>query len=671
VEENHQNIFCNKVLISLFWSNSFSTLFWKEIVGFSSTFNVIKYMRSQIKNIGYIALVFGCGISFFLSCKEPRSRPAQPNILWITTEDISPNLGCYGDEFAHTPFLDQLAKEGVMYTNAIASAPVCAPARSSIATGMHQSSIGSQHMRSKGKFPETFKYYPEYLREAGYYCTNNSKEDYNLVYNSSEIWDESGKSAHWRNRKNKSQPFFAVFNFTGTHESATNLKEKHLGVIKDIPEDKLIKEGAIRLPLYFPNTQVVNELWTRYYNNITALDNYVANIVAQLKDDGLAENTIIMFYSDHGAGVPMHKRWLYDTGLKVPLIVYTPNAYRHLVPQSAGTNSDELVSFVDLAPTALNLAGISRPENMQGRAFLGANLSPVRDYVYASRDRMDERYDMQRAVRDKNFKYIRYYEFTKPFVQYMNTPEKGAIMKEIRRAFAEGTLPEAGVKLMADNKPVEELFDLVNDPMELNNLAMDPDYLGTLHKMRNAHLSWSTRVGDTGLIPEPILRDWEQVHQQPIYSIWRNNNIPVDEIQETALSNDVMLFTNNLLHTNEVVRYWAATGIGNYSINANPQLRSLLITLLEDEYPSVQIAAARALSKLGYEETGLPTLTLSLQSSDEWVRLNAALVLDEIGEKSRPAQDKLKEVMTDENKYVVRVVNHTLNELNGTHNIVK
>jgi uncharacterized sulfatase len=224
---------------------------------------------------------------------------------------------------------------------------------------------------------------------------------------------------------------------------------------------------------------------------------------------------------------------------------------------------------------------------------------------------------------------------------------------------------------MADNKPVEELFDLVKDPMELNNLAMDPDYLGTLHKMRNAHLSWSTRVGDTGLIPEPILRDWEQVHQQPIYSIWRNNNIPVDEIQETALSNDVMLFTNNLLHTNEVVRYWAATGIGNYSINANPQLRSRLIALLEDEYPSVQIAAARALCKLGYEETGLPTLTLSLQSSDEWVRLNAALVLDEIGEKSRPAQDKLKEVMTDENKYVVRVVNHTLNELNGTHNIVK
>tara|TARA_R110002049_G_scaffold4383_8_gene30643 strand:- start:797 stop:2683 length:1887 start_codon:yes stop_codon:yes gene_type:complete len=628
-------------------------------------------MRSQIKNIGYIALIFGCGLSLVLPCKGQSPKKLQPNILWITTEDISPNLGCYGDEFARTPFLDQLAKDGVMYTNAIASAPVCAPARSSIATGMHQSSIGAQHMRSKGKFPEAFKYYPEYLREAGYYCTNNSKEDYNLVYDAAKIWDESGKKAHWRNRKNKDQPFFAVFNFTGTHESATNLKEKHQGVVKDIHQDQLIKSGEVRLPPYFPNTPIVNELWARYYNNITALDNYVSDIVAQLKEDGLAENTIIMFYSDHGAGVPMHKRWLYDTGLKVPLIVYAPEAYSHLVPQSAGNKEDELVSFVDLAPTALNLAGIPKPENMQGRAFLGNHLSPEREYVYASRDRMDERYDMQRAVRDKEFKYIRYYEFTKPFVQYMNTPEKGEIMQEIRRAYSEGNLPEAGVKLMAENKPVEELFDLINDPLELNNLAQDPEYSKKLKEMRKAHLAWSTRVGDTGLIPEPILRDWEESNGKPIFSIWRDNSIPVDEIQKTALSNDVELFTNNLTHNNEVVRYWAATGIGNYSVKGNPQLHSQLTALLEDEFPSVQIAAARGLCKLGYEEIGLPTLTQSLKSSDEWVRLNAALVLDEIGEKSRTIQDKLQEVMKDNNKYVVRVVNHTLNELNGRNNIVE
>ena len=195
-------------------------------------------MNSQITILGYIVLVFGFELGLFSSCKGQSTKSVQPNILWITTEDISPNLGCYGDAFAKTPFLDQLAKGGVMYTNAIASAPVCAPARSSIATGMHQSSIGSQHMRSKGKFPGTFMYYPEYLREAGYYCTNNSKEDYNLIYNSSKIWDESGKNTHWRNRKNKDQPFFAVFNFTGTHESATNLKTKHLDVVKAIPEDQ-------------------------------------------------------------------------------------------------------------------------------------------------------------------------------------------------------------------------------------------------------------------------------------------------------------------------------------------------------------------------------------------------------------------------------------------------
>ena len=610
-------------------------------------------------------------LALFLNCKESESKLETPNIIWITTEDISPQLGCYGDPFANTPFLDQLAAEGVLYNNAIASAPVCSPARSSIITGMHQSSIGSHHMRCTGWFPEEFKYYPQYLREAGYYCTNAVKEDYNLKYESSEIWDDSSKDAHWRNRANKDQPFFAIFNYTGSHESATNLKEKHERIVKDLPKERFIEAGEATLPPYFPDTPIVNELWARYYNNIAALDQYAENIVKELKEDGLEENTIIIFYSDHGAGIPIHKRWLYDTGLKVPMIVKMPKKYKHLLPHKQTTQTDELVSFVDLAPTALNLAGISIPENMQGRAFLGENLSEEREYVFASRDRMDERYDMQRAVRDKKYKYIRYYEFPKPFIQYMNTPEKGDIMRAIRSSYENNTLPEAGVKLMALQKPVEELFDLEKDPKELSDLASDPAYKEILERMRTQHAKWSSRVKDAGLIPEPILRSWETKYKKPIYNILRENEIPVDVIQKVALSSNVDLFVDHLGHENEAVRYWAAIGIGNYPQKERNDLISLLKVKLEDEVALVRIATARALSILGKEELGLPILTKELKNENEWTRLNAALVLDEIGEMSRPAVSALQSVMEDENKYVVRVVNHALNVMLGTENEVK
>jgi uncharacterized sulfatase len=599
------------------------------------------------------------------------AQQERPNILWITTEDISPQLGCYGDEHAATPFLDQLAAEGVLYENAIASAPVCAPARSSLITGMHQSSIGSHHMRCTGWFPEELKYYPQILREGGYYCTNNVKEDYNLAYESSEIWDESSSNAHWRNRKNKDQPFFAVFNYTGTHESATNSKEKHLRIVKDLPKDRFIEPGVAPLPPYFPDTPIVRELWARYYNNIAALDLYAEDLVRQLREDGLEENTIIIFYSDHGAGIPLHKRWLYDSGLKVPMIVKMPKNFEDLMPHKQRSSTDELVSFVDLPPTALNLAGLEIPQNMQGRAFLGKELSPERKYVFASRDRMDERYDMQRAVRNKEYKYIRYYEFPKPFIQYMNTPEKGDIMMAIRTSYADNSLPPAGIKLMADHKPVEELFDLKNDPYELNDLALNPAFADVLNEMRTAHKAWSTRVRDAGLIPEPILRKWERDWNMPIYKILREKDIPNDLIQTVALADDMTLFVDHLTHSNEAIRYWAAIGIGNYAPELTKVLSLKLKHGLKDTDASVRIASARALSILDDEKDAFKVLTHELSNKDEWVRLNAVLVFDELGEKSRPAIPALQSVMNDQNKYVVRVANHALNSLLDTNNEVK
>ncbi|MEL6252509.1 MAG: sulfatase-like hydrolase/transferase [Bacteroidota bacterium] len=605
------------------------------------------------------------------ACNGGKEKGSErPNILWITCEDISPNLGAYGDEYAYTPYLDKLAREGVLYTQAYATAPVCAVARSTLISGMYASSQGTQHMRCQGKIPQGISLYPELLRKAGYYCTNNVKTDYNFDMDHASIWDESSSSAHWRNRKDKEQPFFSIFNFTQSHESRVNNKDRYLSSIKNLSPELLKKPGEVPLPPYYPDTPETRELWARYYNIISAMDQKVGEVLEHLKEDGLEEHTIVIFYSDHGAGIPRHKRWLYDGGLRVPLIVRMPEKYKDWMPGEKGSQTDELVSFIDLPPTALHLAGINIPENMQGRAFLGKTLTPAREYIYAGRDRMDERYDMQRAVRDKRFKYIRYYEPYKPFCQYMNTPEKGAIMKAIRTSFSSGELPEAGLHIVADTKPAEELFDTENDPYELQNLALDPAYREKLEEMRKVHAQWSEESKDGGLIPETILRDWEIQYGSSIYEIMQEKDIPVNEIRQTALAEySLEKLIENLGHKNEAVRYWAAISLGNQAEELLPL--SAIKTATEDEVPVVRFAAARALEKYGKAEMALPILEEGLKHEDEWVRLNAVQVLDEMGEGARPAISALQSVMEDKNKYVVRVANHALNELLGTQNRVR
>ena len=608
---------------------------------------------------------------FLASCSlEKITEPDRPNILWITCEDISAQLGCYDDPYAHTPNLDKLAEQGVLYTHAFASAPVCAVARSSIITGMYSSSYGSQHMRCEGRMPEGAKTYPEYLQAAGYFCTNNAKTDFNLDIDDKSVWDESSVKAHWRNRPDKDQPFFAVFNFKTTHESRVNTLETHLNAIKDVPESLLKKAGDIPVPPYFPDTEIVQELWTRYYNNITAMDIQVGEVLRQLEEDGLMENTIVIYYSDHGAGIPRHKRWLFDSGLHVPFIVRVPEKYKKLLPHAAGTKTDELVSFIDLPPTALTLAGVTVPENMEGRAFLGKDLSPQREYIYAGRDRMDERYDMQRAVRNHRYKYIRYYEAYKPYCQYMNTPEKGDIMKAIRAAELVGTMPEAGQHIIASQKPAEALFDTKEDPHELNNLAGDSAYKSVLEEMRQAHGQWSDRTKDTGLIPETIIRKWEGEDNASIYDIMRNRDVPITAIRETALGEKTVdQLIADLNHENDAVRYWAAIHLGNKAAQVTDM--APLEERLTDLVAVVQTAAARALCKMDRPEKALPVLRQILQDKDEWNRLQAAQVLDEIGEQARPAIPALQSVMEDENKYVVRVANHALNLMLGTEIVVK
>jgi len=610
-------------------------------------------------------------------CCSTTSVADRPNILWISCEDISPHLGCYGDLQATTPVLDQLAKDGTLYRNAFVTAGVCAPCRSAIITGMYQTTLGTHHMRCKSQLPDHVKLFPQYLREAGYYCTNNSKTDYQLTSTPKETWDESSGKAHWRRRKNDDQPFFAVFNYTGCHESGIASTSKYESVTKGLPESHLHDADPLALPPYYPDTPVVREDWKRYYDVITAMDRWAGGILDQLKEDGLADDTIVFFWSDHGVGLPRAKRWLYDSGMHVPLIVRIPEKLRPDDQGKPGTVTAELVSLIDLAPTMLNLAGIEIPDHMQGRAFLGDELTPPRQFVYGARDRMDERYDIIRAVRDERYKYIRNYEPFKTYYQYMNTPEKGATMQEIRRVHADDELPPAARLFMAATKPVEELYDTRSDPHELRNLADSPTHQEILTRMREAHLNWVLETKDLGLMPEPEIVERER-HLGSRFDILRqpDGETLIERLRDSASlalqSKEALTqLVDALSDEDAAVRYWGAIGLGNLGDDA-AVAKAQLLSQLQDASPSVRIAAARALCGIGEEGKALPVLIEELASEREWVRLNAAIVLDSIGDKSRPAVRGLKEALKDkQNKYVVRVANHALNVMLGTKNVVR
>ena len=612
----------------------------------------------------------------FASPLAAQQTPARPNILWISTEDISAHIGCYGDPHAITPNIDRLAREGVRYTNAYVVAGVCAPCRSSIITGLFPTAIGTHHMRCRAELPTNIRCFSEYLRKAGYYCTNNSKTDYQFKHPASS-WDTSGGKAHWRNRPEKDQPFFAVFNFTTTHESRIASDERYQAATASLTTDQFTDTAAIKtLPPYYPDTPVTRKDWARNYDLIRSMDQQAGKLLEQLEEDGLADSTIVFFWSDHGVGLPRAKRWLYDSGMHGPLVVRIPSLFRTEKQGQPGSVTDELVSLIDLAPTMLNLAHLPLPPYFQGRAFLGSSLTPERQYVYGARDRMDERYDIIRAVRDKQFKYLRNYEPFKPYYQYMNTPEKGATMRELRREHAAGRLPEAARLFMADSKPPEELYDTVADPHELKNLANDPEYRTVLERMRAAHLDWVADTRDVGLIPEPEIIVREQALGSR-YAILRQEGAEnlVRQLRRVAnlgLSGKDGLddLKQALSSPDAAVRYWALIGLGNLGLEAAP-LANLIAVHLEDSSASARIAAARALARMDQPARALEVLSRELASSEEWVRLNAAIVLDEMDEQARPAVMALKEALKDrQNKYVVRVANRALNELLGASNIV-
>ena len=616
----------------------------------------------------------------FILCVSTSLHGAErPNILWLSAEDINAHFGCYGDPNAITPNLDQLAREGVRYTNAYTAAGVCAPCRSTIITGMYQTSIGTMHMRSSAVLPDSIKPCSIYLRNSGYYCTNNSKTDYQFK-TPKETWDESSGKAHWKKRKESNNPFFAVFNFAGCHESGIAGDTKYKSVTKGLsPGERQDPAKLKTLPPYYPDTPRVREDWKRNYELITAMDAWVGNHITALKEAGEYENTIIVYWSDHGVGLPRAKRWLYDSGTRIPLIVRIPEKFRTSGQGKPSTVDEQLISSLDFGNTALNLAGLPAPPLTQGRAFLGENLSPQRDYIFGARDRMDERYDIIRSVRDKRYRYIRNYEPLKPYFQYMNTPEKGATMKELRRVAKTGKMPAAMKLFMADRKPVEEFYDLQNDPHEINNLATDPKYKEQLEKLRKVHKQWIKETRDLGLIPEPemVLREKQVGSRYDILAKTDDKTLPERLGRMAALASEGTQALPELLKglqdKDAAVRYWAAIGIGNIGRLSDEATRACLNILEKETSTVVRIAAGRALLRMKTEEKkALSELSKSLDSPEEWSRLHAAIALDEADEQARPVLTSLKEALKDQpNKYIIRVANKAVNDLLGTKNTVK
>lgn len=418
---------------------------------------------------------------------------------------MSPRLGCWGDPVANTPNIDRIAAEGMRFTNVYTSAAISSPVRSGLITGMYQTTIGSHHMRTldymsnKGEKapyttvpPHYAKAFTEYLRANGYYCTNNSKTDYQMQlewgdqYTPPSIWDETGVKAHFRNREIPEQPFFAVFNFTVTHESQSwNI------------DSLTTNPSAVEVPPYYPDTELVRKQIASQYDNIHTMDQKVGEIIQQLAEDGLLENTVIFFWSDHGDGFPRGKRWLYDSGTHIPLIVRWPGK---LAPQST---NDRLISSIDFGPTVLSIADVDVPTHMQGIPFLGNQTEKKRSYVYAAKDREDENYDMIRSVRNKRYLYIRNFYPAQPYVGLVSYRNQSPIMQELFRLQLEQKLTPAQQTWMSvAPRPAEELYDVKKDPHQINNLASNPKYKKILDQMRTEQTKWSQSTYDLGFMNE-------------------------------------------------------------------------------------------------------------------------------------------------------------------------
>ncbi|TWT66549.1 sulfatase-like hydrolase/transferase [Allorhodopirellula solitaria] len=555
---------------------------------------------------------------------EQASELRPPNILWLTSEDNGPELGCYGDSYADTPHIDELAAESLRYRMCWSNAPVCAPARTTIISGMYATSLGGENMRSSVALPKGMKLYPQVLREAGYYCTNNSKTDYNLDLPLGDVgWHENGGKAHWKNRPDASTPFFSIFNYTISHESK----------IRNQPHTLVHDPAEAPVPSYHPDTPEVRRDWAQYYDRLSEMDAKVGHALAELEEDGLADSTIVFYYGDHGSGMPRSKRWPFNSGLQVPLVVHVPEAYRDLAPAdyAPGEMTDRLVSFVDLGPTAISLAGAAPPANMQGVPFMGQNNGESKKYLFGYRGRMDERIEMVRSCTDGRFVYLRHFYPDRPYLKHVGYMFQTPTTRIWKEMFDAGKLNEVQSQAW-QTKAVEDLFDLQSDPDEVNNLADSPEHQEKLAELREATRDWMQSTRDLGLLTEAEMHRRTKDVAPRTYAL--SDQFDVDSLLSAAwdasdawraCDDDVIAKMTELCSSEDSgVRFWGTRGLAlgleahrdALSSQAATGATQTLADLLEDSNPSVRLAAADGLIQVDNEQLQAAAATELMRLSD-------------------------------------------------------
>lgn len=578
----------------------------------------------------------------FLSAEQAVAAESRPNILWLTSEDHGPHLGCYGDAYATTPNVDALAKRGLRYARAWSNAPVCAPARTTLISGLYASSTGSEHMRSMVPFPAGKQMFPQLLRDAGYYCTNNVKEDYNLT-TPDQPWNDSSRQAHWKYRA-ADQPFFAVFNSGKSHESQ----------IRKRPHRAIHDPAKVRLPAYHPDTPEVRQDWAQYYDVVSEADADAGERMRELDDAGLAEDTIVFYFADHGSGMPRNKRWPCNQGLHVPLVVYIPEKFKHLRPADyvSGGTSDRLVSFVDFAPTVLSLAGIEPTSWLEGQAFLGKYISPPRPYAFGFRGRMDEKIDLVRSVTDGRYVYVRNYMPHRIYGQYLNYMFQTPTTRVWHRLHTEGKLNPAQ-NAFWQAKPPEELYDLAADRDEVQNLAATSSHQAVLEKLRAALRDHLLPTRDLGFLPESEVHSRSQ-GQSPYDMAREPGKYPLERIlatAELAAARDLEVcsaLVNACEDSDSAVRYWAVTGLLVREQQGVATGHGTLISLLADPSPAVRVVAAESLARFGEaadEALALRVLTEHADASRQGVFVAVAALnsIDQLGNRAEPLRVELRQ----------------------------
>lgn len=569
---------------------------------------------------------------------QAQQKHPRPNILWLTYEDTSPEfIGCYGNTQARTPNIDTLASQGVRFMSAYSTGAVSAASRFCIITGIPADNMGTGNHRSNYKIPEEVKGFPYYLRQAGYYTTNNSKTDYNLANAKEfthEAWNESSGKAGWWGRK-AGQPFFAVYNSMSSHQSRTmtNTWESYEKLVLDhLPENERVKEGSLKMPSFFRDSPEMQKNMSRVYNSIALMDKEFGQWLARLEKDGLRDSTIIFCFADHGEGITRSKGTATTTGYRVPFVVWIPPIYKDLSPWGTGVITDKLVSFEDLAPTVLSLAGVEIPAYMKGHVFMGKQAAPARKYIFSGVDRTDESSELSRSVSDGRYLYTRVFMPFQPFVRWNMYYDESNMQQDIRSDYKKGLLDDKQ-RAILEPRAAEYLFDMQANDWGVKNLAADPAFGPKVAELRNAMVENILKNRDPHFMTEYVFQEEKVV---PAELAADKTAYPLGKILDAALLSGegekvIPQQMKALSDSNPYVRYWAAVGLFSQRDGLSKQMKKLEQAAGAETFPPAQNTLYALLFKLDSKKFAGKIRQAINGNDPELIRvtLNLLITLDE------------------------------------------